>query len=128
MAKKQGRNAKVEEEFKKVTEPTREEINTFREQLNHYKQKVIFGKLYSKFDQYCEAKAWIWISQDGMTVRDPLNYSRALEMHQRIQNYDYHRLQEHFQAYPEEREKHISFVREIGKEIKKLSEKMSFKS
>lgn len=119
MVKKHNTN----KEFEALTEPTREEIDALRVALTTVSQKRIFGKLYPRIDLYAEARGYVRIAEDGFHVRDPKEYTRLRQMHKKIQDQDHRKREQLFEQFPEERQKHIDFIRSLrptGQVLKRM--------
>ena len=109
------------EEFKQIFEPTREDADALRISLSTITQKRISGRLYSRFDQYLENKQVVRITEDGLSVRDPAEYTRLSKTYQKMQGIAHYKAEELMKTHPEERVKFIEMIKEMGRGLRDLA-------
>lgn len=123
------------EDKKKPNAPefTKDELINCRRELARFKQisrtftkpnGETYTKLISKLQQYMEILGVIRFSDTGECfVRDCPRYDRLTQLETKLDNWDWHRMQEHFEQHPEARKEHLAYISEIGNKVKGIGNK-----
>lgn len=101
--------------------PTSADTDEMRKGMKAFETKVINGRKWYPFEQYCYSKEYIKPGKYGeMIVCSIPGWQKANEIKDLLEWQNQKDLESFHQAHPEEREKHEVKVRAIMSEIKKL--------